>query len=646
MTPPYRLAALSYDKKIENMLHELPRSDTYTIDYFPLQYGKPCMGVREVLNDGYEACLIYSSFAGFIMRDECINIVDINKSDMDRVRALLKARECTREIGLPLQRSERVDCGLLEKLCDVTLHRILYDDPGGIKKGVHAAVKRGVKVFVGGGMTMSACTQYGALCVPVLPNPENLSDAIARAMNIARLTRKEKSKHEQLASVFKLFNDGALHINAEGECTFFNLNALSLLGIHESGGVPERVRGKIKQFYDELFVDDALRDNRPYVDQLVVINGRELVVNTLPIIGHAGSHSVAVFLRDVEAVHDMAGKLRSIQKQKGGFKAICTVEHIQGVSTLVGTLRERVRQYAPHSAPVLIHGETGSGKDLVAQALHNAGLRRDGPFVAINCAALPESLLESELFGYEEGAFTGARKGGKPGLFELAHTGTIFLDEIGELSPTGQSRLLRVLENKEIIRVGGSRVIPVDIRVISASHKSLPELAHKKQFRADLFYRLAVLRLEIPPLRMRLEDIPSLLESTLRQYGRDRSCLTPGILDDMAHYHWPGNIRELRAVMESYLIMLGTAPYDDELFHNIFSTWTRDFQYTGMEHYTFNAGKNLKSMLDDIRRRIVKDVVARCASNRKKAAEQLGISYNTIWRILGEDRDASSQDFE
>ncbi|MDR2573272.1 MAG: sigma 54-interacting transcriptional regulator, partial [Desulfovibrio sp.] len=258
--------------------------------------------------------------------------------------------------------------------------------------------------------------------------------------------------------------------------------------------------------------------------------------------------------------------------------------------------------------------------------------------VAINCAALPESLLESELFGYEEGAFTGARKGGKPGLFEMAHTGTIFLDEMGELSQNTQLRLLRVLENREVIRVGGGRVIPVDIRIISASHKSLPELIRNGQFRPDLFYRLAVLRLETPPLRHRLEDIPCLLEKMLEQYSRDDGCLLPGILDSMHQYHWPGNVRELRAVMESYLIMLGSTPHDEELFLSLFSAWSKDFldANTSFSGHC-SSGGDLKSMLEDIRRNIVQETVTRCAFNKKKAAQQLGISYNTLWRILNGD---------
>ena len=642
MRSSYRFAVLSYSSQIEGLLQEFMDSDEYSLEYVPLQYKKLGMGAPELLKNGYDACLIYSSFAPSIINYVGRSIVDINKSDMDRAKALLRARELSSQIGIPIQKQERVDCEFLEYLCGVKLYKIPYGTLGELREGMLRAMKEGIGVFIGGGMVTATCQSCGAQGFPILPDRDSIADAIERAKNLTRLAREEKVKQEQLMAIFKLFKDGVLHINNKRTCTYFNLNALNMLGINNFCGVmdeaSEEMRRKIKQFYDVLFIEDVLQSGIPHIDQLVSIHGRELVVNTLPVMSHASKQGVAVFLRDVNAVHDIAGKVRSIQqRQQSGFTAHYTVSQIKGVSQAMEQLRDRIRLYAPHNTPVLIHGETGTGKELVAQALHNASDRKDSPFVAINCAALPESLLESELFGYEEGAFTGARKGGKPGLFEMAHTGTIFLDEMGELSQNTQLRLLRVLENREIIRIGGNRVIPVDIRIISASHKSLPELIRNGQFRADLFYRLAVLRLEIPPLRRRLGDIPYLLEKVLEQYGRDAHCLTSGIFEAMHQYHWPGNIRELRAVIESYLIMLGNVPQDEELFLSLFSTWAKDFQDGNRGFSSLELTGDLKSMLDDIRHSIVQETVTRCAFNKKKAARQLGISYNTLWRILSGD---------
>ena len=642
MRPPYRFAILSYSPEIVNLLHEFMSSDEYTLDYVQLQYQKTGMGTLELLQKGYDMCLIYSSFAPVLMSDGGKGIIDIAKSDIDRAKALLRAREVSTRIGISVQKQERVDFEFLEQLCGVTLYKVPYDTPGELRESMLRVMKEGVNVFVGGGLVTTTCQAYGTRCFPILPDRDCIADAIERAKKFVRLSREEKVKHDQLLAIFRLFKDGVLHINNNKECTYFNLNALNLLSINDFRGVvgdaPEKIRNKIRQWYDTLFINNVLKNGVPHIDQLVSINGKELVVNTLPVMSHSNKQGVAVFLRDVNAVHDIAGKVRSIQ-QRSGFTAHHAVNQIKGVSQAMEQLRDHIRRYAPHDAPVLIHGETGTGKELVAQALHNASTCKNAPFVAINCAALPESLLESELFGYEEGAFTGAKKGGKPGLFEMAHTGTIFLDEMGELSQNTQLRLLRVLENREILRIGGSHVIPVDIRIISASHKSLPDLIRAGQFRADLFYRLAVLRLETPPLRHRLEDIPHLLEKLLEQYGRDERCLTPGILESMHQYHWPGNIRELRAVMESYLIMLGNAPQDEELFLSLLSVWAKDFLGATSRFSGHDLAGDLKSMLDDFRRSIVQETVTRCAYNKKKAAQQLGISYNTLWRILsGEEK--------
>jgi propionate catabolism operon transcriptional regulator len=299
-----------------------------------------------------------------------------------------------------------------------------------------------------------------------------------------------------------------------------------------------------------------------------------------------------------------------------------------------------VQLYAPHSASVFIHGETGTGKELVAQALHAASERSDKPFVAVNCAALPDSLLESELFGYEEGAFTGARRGGKTGLFELAHTGTLFLDEVGDIGPGAQLRLLRVLETRELMRVGGSHIIPVDIRVISASHRSLTELAHSGRFRQDLCYRLAVLRIQIPPLRRRLMDIPLLLGELLQKYNNMPQYLSLRMLKAMEAYHWPGNIRELKSFMESYLILLDKEMADEALFLQLLEEWARESEYhREAPEQAFpvpEVGGSLKHQLTAARREIALSTVKQCAWNKNLAAKRLGISYNTLWRILSE----------
>lgn len=638
MAASYRFAVLSYSAQIKQMLQALDGSDEYSIEYVPISYKKAGLGSAELLRNGYDVCLVYSSYAYSVIEYVGNDVVDINKSDMDRARALLHAKQFSETIGLPIQKHERVNSVLLEQLCDVHLHTLIYDSPEELRKLVFGAREQGVNIFVGGGLVSSFCDQCNAHCIPILPEIDSLTEAVDKALHIARLKKEAQTKHEQLLDIFKLFKDGILYIDSNRKVTYSNVMARNLFNISNivsDNDFSDKITDGISHYYHDLGVDEVMNSSQSKVDHFFHINNRDLLVNTMPVSTHHNKNGVAVFLRDIDSVHDSAGKVRAMQRKQSGFISYHTVSDLKGRSSVMEQVRSKIRLYAPHDAPVLIHGETGTGKDLVAQALHNASGRKRAPFVAINCAAIPESLLESELFGYDEGAFTGAKKGGKAGLIEMAHTGTLFLDEVGELSQNAQLRLLRVLENKEITRVGGSRVIPVNIRIISASHRALPELIRSGQFRSDLFYRLAVLRLQLPPLRHRLEDIPMLIEKLLIRHGRDKRCLSPAILDALQQYHWPGNIRELRSILESYLIMLGGSTHDEHLFMSIFSDWVKDFTEPTFGIANIELSGDLKTILEETKRRVVMEIVARCGFNKKKAAQQLGISYNTLWRILG-----------
>ncbi|MGI6424651.1 MAG: sigma-54 interaction domain-containing protein [Tepidanaerobacteraceae bacterium] len=244
-----------------------------------------------------------------------------------------------------------------------------------------------------------------------------------------------------------------------------------------------------------------------------------------------------------------------------GHVAQHTFEDIITCSSIMEKAISEARQFAQAEAAVVITGETGTGKELFAQSIHNTSQRKGGHFVAVNCAAVPENLLESELFGYEEGAFTGARRGGKKGLFELAHDGTIFLDEIGELPLKLQARLLRVLQEKAVIRVGGDRVIPINVRIIAATHRNLEASVKNGTFRQDLYYRLNVLRLSLPPLRERKDDIPllidRLLEKICNKTAKKPPLLSDAVLKIFCSYHWPGNVRELQNILERLVVLKG-----------------------------------------------------------------------------------------
>lgn len=288
--------------------------------------------------------------------------------------------------------------------------------------------------------------------------------------------------------------------------------------------------------------------------RLASILGRDFSVTTAPLYIRERPLGTFAILRPFQEVEEQQATLR-LQKTPKSHHAKYTFQDIEGVSPAIRKTREIARRVAGSSASIMLDGESGTGKELFAQAIHNASPRRDRPFIAVNCAALSETLLESELFGYEEGAFTGAKRGGRAGLFECAHQGTLFLDEIETISPVFQAKLLRVLQEQEVVRIGSVSPIPVDVRVLSATNEDLSERVRQGSFRRDLYYRLNVIPLHIPALRERREDILLLAESFRRQF-RASFTLSEPVQEALLRHRWTGNIRELRNCME-YLHHMG-----------------------------------------------------------------------------------------
>ncbi|WP_173647346.1 propionate catabolism operon regulatory protein PrpR [Xanthomonas citri] len=303
-------------------------------------------------------------------------------------------------------------------------------------------------------------------------------------------------------------------------------------------------------------------------------------------------------------------------------------------------VRELVQLYAPHAGTVLISGETGTGKELVARQLH-AGSRRRGRFVAINCGAISESLLEAELFGYSDGAFTGARRGGHTGLIETAQDGTLFLDEIGELPMPLQTRLLRVLEEREVLRVGATVPVAIDVRVVAASLQELQQSVEQGRFRRDLFYRLAALRIALPPLRHRHHDIALLLAHYFQQLGSIPSPLSPAALQRLQQHPWPGNVRELRNLVERLCIHWKAQPHDSLSLEQL-ERWAPELFDTPADN---NGAPREHADLATSRLQLTASAVRvaldRANGNRALAAQALGVSRTTLWRWMQAQKVAS-----
>jgi propionate catabolism operon transcriptional regulator len=330
--------------------------------------------------------------------------------------------------------------------------------------------------------------------------------------------------------------------------------------------------------------------------------------------------------------------LRTSQRPKH-LVAGHSLADLNGTSPALERVRRLARAGAVHDATVLLTGESGTGKELVAQGIHNASRRRGNPFVAFNCAALPEGLIESELFGHEEGAFTGARRGGKPGLFEIAHTGTIFLDEVGEMPAASQSRLLRVLQEREVMKLGSGRATPIDVRVIAATHRDLRALVERGAFRADLYFRLNLLQIELPALRERRGDIPGLARHLLSRSAAKYelpATAAEHILEFLSplfeQYAWPGNVRELDNLVARAAIYLGGDSSSADL-QDVFP----EFEQIRALPIAAGRRKAVDSPPETVTRDDVMRVLEANGGNRAAASRALGIGRTTLWRLMKRD---------
>lgn len=501
---------------------------------------------------------------------------------------------------------------------------------------VKKALASDATCFMGGGASLPYEAKRQGIPYTVVENTrESVSIALDVAVQLLEVQKREREKRKEYEIQLKKYEtlmdhtqDAIINVDARGLVSIMNTEARRMLRLTNS------VVGRdIRELLPELDFDALRRAPGQEVGQIIRIQGQLTSVSKIPIVINGHFEGASYFFQSVKRIQKSEQRIR-LQLHQKGLVAKYRFEDILGASASLERVKLIAASYARADSSILITGETGTGKELFAQSIHNSSPRRNGPFVAINCAALPKDLLSSQLFGYEEGSFTGAAKGGKPGIFELAHGGTIFLDEIGEIPEETQIQLLRVLQEKEVRRLSSDKVIPIDVRVICATNKNLAREVRERRFRMDLFFRINVLKLEIPPLRERREDIPLLAEHFLKEFcGEERFCggnsrmkeLYPG----MQQYAWPGNIRELQAATERIAILLDQGfPMEIDA-----GMMMEDFGPAGEPKAGPSTGA-LGGLISDLRR---EDIVRALRENNYRKGETaaaLGISRSTLWRLM------------
>jgi len=452
----------------------------------------------------------------------------------------------------------------------------------------------------------------------------------------AQRQRGLKQELEMYKLILDSIYNGVVVTDPDGYILFFNKPYGEFLGVD-----PEAQIGKhVTEVIENTRMHIVAKTGRPEINETQRIRGQDMVVQRIPI--KKNGKVIAVFgqvmFKDVKDLKKLADKLSFLESKLKFYEQELislrstryTFDSIVGVSKSIIFLKNEALKAAATDLPVLITGESGTGKELFAQAIHHASTRRFHPFIRINCAAIPKDLLESELFGYEKGAFTGAKSSGKPGKFELAHGGTIFLDEVGDLPLEMQPKLLRVIEEKEFERIGGTTLIRSDFRVIAASNQNLEEMVEKGQFRKDLFYRLNVIPLHIPPLRERKEDIIPLARHLLQQITQDFSLpeikIDPQAEKALMGYDWPGNVRELRNVLERVLFSIER--------DTIYLCDLPFYLYRNQKNLTNLKHSALKNILESAEKEALHHALAATNYNKVRAAALLGIHRTLLYKKL------------
>jgi propionate catabolism operon transcriptional regulator len=486
---------------------------------------------------------------------------------------------------------------------------------------------RGVQAIVGPGLVTELAEQAGLRSV-FLYSRASVQAAIDTALDVAHATLAATLRRRRLDQVLQNLRDGVIALDAQDRIEALSGRMASLLRLSPSQAVGRRLA--------ELAPDVAAAVPSAPGESLETVRGASYVVHRSAWgdgSTDANTGGAIVTFQESVVLQRMDRSVRTRQRARQST-ARYVIGDLLGDSAAIERARQRMRRYARSDATVLIRGESGTGKELAAQGIHNASARRDFAFVALNCGAFPETLLESELFGYEEGAFTGARRGGKPGLIETAHRGTLFLDEIGEMPLPLQSRLLRVLQEREVVRLGSTEPLQVDVRIVAATHRALTARVERGEFRADLYYRLNILDLTLPPLRERATDIPLLaahLLAQVRKIGADKAqALLEPVLARLSVYRWPGNVRELQNVIERLAVELDDAP-DAPLTPALLEEIAPEVAPAPDDD---QRELTLKERAKRTQADEVRAVLDAFEGDRDKACAALGISRTTLWRKL------------
>jgi transcriptional regulator with PAS, ATPase and Fis domain len=550
-----------------------------------------------------------------------LHVVDIPITSYDVLRALNASGRKAKTVAVITVYSSILGFDLFAESYGIHLLNHLLTPFDQLRATIQKVWDDGAELIVGGAITKKTA---GEMNVPVINFPfgqESMQVVLKEVQHIHNALESEAINKGFISKLLDNTQEGVLAVNGDGKITVFNAVARRILNLQDSIlNQPLEVLGK------EFSCESDEKENQ----KIVAIGGDSIILNGVSLT-HNNKYVGKIF-----TLHES----RKIEKMEYSFREKTysrphavnySFADILGGSQAIHRCVEDAKDYARSDANILLRGESGVGKEIFAQSIHGESKRRERPFVAVNCAALPNELLQSELFGYVEGAFTGATRKGKTGLFEMAHGGTLFLDEISEMGYSSQAILLRVIQERCIMRLGSHVPIYVNTRIIAATNRKLEEMVEEGKFRKDLYFRLNVLSLKIPPLRQRKEDIAPLMNhylNVLPSPFHDGFHLSDGAMECLQQYSWPGNARELRNVAERIAATAKTAEISRRQMLWAMQLTEESLPEVAVER-TMARDRKKNSQLEEIR-----NAVAACGGNFSEAARKLNINRTTLWRRI------------
>lgn len=654
-----KIGIIASDIELKERIEELYREDvkngTIIIDILNLDLMEN-QG-RILVEKGAQAIIGRGGGYSLVIDTVSVPVIPMNMKSTDLLRAIEMAKRYSKKVVLILGDNEvSFDYVGWRNVISTEITEEWFESKYEIRSKVVKYIdQKDEVVIVGGGLACSFARQYGIDSVFATASDESIREAVEYCKKLLDTLGEEKFNNEVLRNILDGIKDGVIAIDSNGSIILYNESAKNMLKVERKCALNKYILDvfpKMEWLLDCLHEKDDAEDRKIRNINNLIVNTRTTLIKV-----DDSTYGVLGIIQDITKLQNLERKIRFDLNQKGLY-ARYTFDDFLFKDKLTKEFIEEAKKIGKSDYTTLLYGESGSGKEIIAHSIHNISKRKDRPFVAINCATIAENLLESELFGYEEGAFTGARKGGKRGLFELAHGGTLFLDEINSLSFNIQTKLLRVIEERQIMRIGSDYIIPLDIRIIAATNESLTEKIVMGTFRADLFYRLSSLEINIPPLRDRREDIIPLFNNFVNEVLKDDGlnginsidenfALTNDEINALYNYSWPGNVRELKTIAQKYVVTgkiklrkernfkakeTVSSPNIEEF--NVETTASMETTDEVIDINKINDGKvsiDIKEVNKYVEEKIISMLFAQGLS-KNEVAQVLGISRTSLWK--------------